>query len=139
MPEKEGEGEERTDGVLERARSRVDRNDLGSEHAHAEDVEGLSADVLLSHVNNAPARARGELPAPRIDRADDSLEAKLGADGGGGDSVLSSSRLGDDALLADPASEENLPDGVVNLQAASLARSLSLASRQNSPCAIQCG
>lgn len=44
----------RTDSILEGLRSRVDSDDLGSEHSHAEHVKRLTTNVLLSHVDDAP-------------------------------------------------------------------------------------
>lgn len=45
----------------------------------------------------------------------DALEAELGANRGRRNSVLPSASLGDDAGLADAASEEDLTDSVVDL------------------------
>ena len=70
--------------------------DFGAEHAHAEDVQALAAHVLFAHV-------------------DDAFEAEQGADGGGGDAVLSGAGFGDDAPLAHAAGEERLSEAVVDL------------------------
>lgn len=84
------------DGVFEGSGSRCDRDDLGSEHPHPENVQRLATHVLLSHVDNA-------------------LHAELGAHGRSRDTVLTCSRLGDDALLSDATREQDLTDRVVDL------------------------
>ena len=69
---------------------------LGTEHLHSEDVKLLSLAVHSPHV-------------------DDALHAQERADGSRGDPVLSCSRFGDDAVLADALGQEGLTHGVVDL------------------------
>ena len=83
------------DGVAERARAAGDGSDFGAQQFHAEDVEGLAADVFFAHV-------------------DDAVEAEVGAGGGGGDAVLAGAGFGDDALLAHAQGEQGLAEGVVD-------------------------
>ena len=73
-----------------------DRDDLGAEQLHAEDVRLLPLDVHRAHV-------------------DDALEAEAGADRGGGDAVLAGAGLGDDALLAHAPGQQDLAEHVVDL------------------------
>ena len=84
------------DGVLEGAGARLDRDDLGLQQAHPEDVEGLALDVFCAHV-------------------DDAVQAQHGAGGGGGDAVLARPGLGDDPLLAHTLGQQGLAQGVVYL------------------------
>ena len=82
--------------VLQRARAGLDRAHLGAQQLHAEDVRLLPLDVDRAHV-------------------DDAVEAEAGADGRGGDAVLARAGLGDDALLAHAAGEQDLAEHVVDL------------------------
>ena len=50
----------------------------------------------------------------------------MGADGGGRDPVLAGSGLGDDPLLAEPACDHRLPEGVVDLVGAGVQQILAL-------------
>lgn len=105
------------DGVLERLRARRHGNDLDeitsgqvqtqsrapgvgtyitTQHPDTEHVELLPSHVLGAHVNVA-------------------LHAKLGTDSSSGHTVLSGTRLGNDALLAQSLGEQNLADGIVDL------------------------
>ena len=84
-----------------------DADYLCLQQAHAEDVQGLAANVLLAHV-------------------DDAFQAEHGADGGGGDTVLPRAGLGDDALLAHVLSQEGLAKGVVDLVGAGVGQVLAL-------------
>ena len=72
------------------------RAHLGAEHLHPEDVKFLSLAVHGPHV-------------------DDTFHAQERADGGRGDPVLSSARLGDNAVFADALGQERLSHGVVDL------------------------
>mmetsp|Transcript_19269 Transcript_19269/g.55459 ORF Transcript_19269/g.55459 Transcript_19269/m.55459 type:complete len:539 (+) Transcript_19269:544-2160(+) len=95
------------DGILEGALPLLDGHDLGAEGVHAEDVELLPLAVDGAHVHGA-------------------VEAEHGADGGGGDAVLSRAGLGDDAGLADALGQEGLADGVVDLVGAGVGQILPL-------------
>jgi hypothetical protein len=81
-------------------------------------------------------------------RRENALEPKLGADGRGGYSVLTGSRFGEDALLANPLGEKDLSDGVVDLSSEKQkreGRQLKVTYRKknehqmSSPCANPCG
>jgi hypothetical protein len=93
--------------LLQRARAELDGQDLGAEQPHPLDVRALPAHVLRAHV-------------------DDALEPEPGADGRSGDAVLSRSRLGDDAPLAEPDREQRLAKRVVDLVRAGVAQVLAL-------------
>ena len=84
------------DGVFQGARAGIDAANLGSQQAHAEDVEFLAAHVFGAHV-------------------DDAFESEQGADGGGGDSVLAGSGFRDDAALAHALDQQPLAKTVVDL------------------------
>ena len=71
------------DGVLQGLTAAGDPVDLGSQQAHAEDVQRLPPHVFLAHVDLA-------------------LQVEQSAHGGGGDAVLSGPGFGDDPLLAHP-------------------------------------
>jgi len=84
------------DGVLKRAASGIDADDLRAKHAHARDVESLARHVLRPHV-------------------DDTFEAEMRGDGGGGNAVLARARFCNNAWLAHLHGEQALADGVVDL------------------------
>lgn len=84
------------DGVAEGAAAGLDGDDLGAEKLHAEDVESLATNVLGTHEDGA-------------------LHTELGADGSGGDTVLTGTGLGDNLLLAESAGEKQLTESVVDL------------------------
>ena len=65
-------------------------------------MELLHGEVLLGHFHVGGAHE------------DFALHAHQGAHGGGGHTVLSGARLGNDARLAHLACQEDLPDGVVD-------------------------
>lgn len=69
---------------------------LGTKHVHSEDVQSLATNVLGAHVH-------------------DTLEAKAGTDRSSRNTVLSSTRLGDDTRLSNTASKQKLSDGIVDL------------------------
>ena len=85
--------------LLQRPRAELDGAYLGAEEVHSLDVGRLAAHVLGAHV-------------------DDAVEPEARADGGGGDAVLAGAGLGDDPLLAEPAREHGLAEGVVELVSA---------------------
>ena len=85
----------------QRALAGFDAPDLGAHEAHAVDVERLALHVGRAHV-------------------DDALQAKAGADGGGGGAMLSGAGLGDDALLAHADGEQGLANDVIDLMSASV-------------------
>ena len=85
------------DGVFEGARSGMGHcRELSMPQPHAEDVEFLAAHVFGAHVDYA-------------------LEAEQGADGGGGDSMLTSAGFGDHAMLAHAFDEQALSEAIVDL------------------------
>lgn len=84
------------DGIAEGAAAGLDGNDLGAEKLHAEDVESLATDILGTHEDGA-------------------LQVELGADGSGGDTVLTGTGLGDNLRLAESAREKHLAESVVDL------------------------
>ena len=69
---------------------------LSSQHPDPEHVQRLPPDILGTHV-------------------DDALHSEPGTGGSGGDTVLPSTRLGDDLGLAESLGEQDLSDGVVDL------------------------
>eukprot|EP00963_Diacronema_lutheri_P013165 scaffold2318_cov363-Pavlova_lutheri.AAC.3 len=83
-------------GILERSCTRMNWSDLGPHEPHAEHVEFLPLHVLGAHVHDA-------------------LQPKSSTHGGGGHTVLSSTGLGDDALLSNPFGQESLSHCIVNL------------------------
>ena len=93
--------------LLEGSRAELDRTKLGAEQPHPLDVGTLPADILRTHV-------------------DDAGQPEAGADGRGGDAVLPGSGLGDHPRLAEPAREEHLAEGVVDLVRAGVAEILAL-------------
>ena len=84
------------DRVLEGAASGRDRDDLGTQHPHAGDVERLPFGVDLAHVDRA-------------------LEVEVGAGGGGGDAVLAGAGLRDGPRLADALGQQCLTEHVADL------------------------
>src|SRR5437660_2692267 len=83
------------DGVLERAAAGIYAENFRAEHTHTGNVERLAFHVLGAHVN-------------------DTFEAEMRGNGGGGDAVLTSSGFGDDARLFHLHGEKAVADGVVN-------------------------
>lgn len=83
-------------GVFQRARARLHRNHLGAQHLHAEYVRGLSRDVDRAHI-------------------DDAFQAEPRAQRRGGDAMLVSAGLGNDALLAHAARDHDLAEHIVHL------------------------
>ena len=84
------------DGVLQSLTAAGDPVDLGSQQAHAEDVQGLPPHVFLTHVDLA-------------------LQIEQSAHGGGGHAVLSGPGFGDDPLLAHPLRQQPLTQAIVDL------------------------
>ena len=93
--------------VLERRGAVLDGVDLGAEQLHPQDVQRLALDVDRAHVDLA-------------------RQAEERAGGGGGDAVLAGAGLGDDARLAHPARQQQLPDAVVDLVRARVTEVLAL-------------
>ena len=102
------------DGVLEGARARLDRDDLGAEQAHAGDVERLTLGVDLAHVDRA-------------------LEAEEGCRRGGRHPVLARAGLGDHARLAEALGEQRLAEDVVDLVGAGVVEVLALEEDARAP------
>ncbi len=94
-------------GFLEGRGAGGDRHDGGAEQVHARHVGRLPPGVLLSHV-------------------DDAFEPEARAHGRARDAVLARAGLGHDAPLAEPASEQRLTHGVVDLVGARVREILSL-------------
>ncbi len=94
-------------GVLERARPGLDRNDLGAEQVHAEDIGLLPLDIDRAHIDHA-------------------FEAEARAGGGGGDAMLAGARLGDDPLLAHAQRQQDLAEHIVDLVRAGVVQLLAL-------------
>ena len=74
----------------------MDGDDFGAQKLHAEDIGRLPLHVLCAHVDHA-------------------RQAEARADGRGRNAVLARAGLGDDAGLAHPFCEQDLPDAVVDL------------------------
>ncbi len=83
------------------------RNDLGTEHFHAEHVELLAFHVHGTHVNGA-------------------FHAHECSGGGSGNAVLSGTGLGNDLLFAHALGEQNLADGIVDLVCAEMVQVFAL-------------
>jgi len=84
------------DGLLQRLLAGFDGHDLGAEHLHAQNIQGLPLAVHRPHI-------------------DDALQPKHRGDRGGGDPVLARAGFGNDARLAHAAGEQDLADAVVDL------------------------
>ena len=84
------------DGVLQRPAPRLHRTHLSTEQLHAEHVQALSLDIDSTHV-------------------DEALEAEQCGRRGGGNTVLTGSRLGDEAALAHTLGQQCLAHDVVEL------------------------
>ena len=84
------------DSVAECAGTSFDGNNGCAEELHAEHVESLATDIFSAHEDSA-------------------LHAEASADSGGGNTVLTSTSLGDNLGLAESPGEQNLADGVVDL------------------------
>ena len=97
----------RAHGLLQGSRPRLHRAHLGAQQPHPLDIRGLAPHVLRAHVHDA-------------------FEPQQGACGRRGHAMLAGAGLGDDPLLAHPASEERLPDRVVDLVCAGMGQVLAL-------------
>ena len=84
------------DGVLERARSTVDRPDLGAERLHPQHIGRLALDVLNAHM-------------------DDARDLEQSAGRRRGYAVHAGAGLRNDSALAQPPGQENLTQSVVEL------------------------
>ena len=87
--------------VLERHVAGGNGDDPRAEHLHLLDVGVLPLNVCFTHIDHA-------------------LHVHQGADRGGGDAVLSGTRLRDDAAFAHLTGDENLADGVVDFVSAGM-------------------
>jgi len=87
------------DGVFQGAAADGNPHHLCAQEPHAKDVEALPSHVFFAHVDGA-------------------IESEQRADRGGGDAVLASSGLGDDAVLVHAAREQRLAQAVVDLMRA---------------------
>src|SRR5690606_23681989 len=83
-------------GILQRAGSGGNRNHLGAQELHAENVGLLALDIGGAHVDYA-------------------FQAEARRYGGSGDAVHAGAGLGDDALLAHAFGQQDLADAVVDL------------------------
>ena len=95
------------DRVLERGRAGGHATDLGAERVHAQDVGPLPLDVLGAHVDHARQ-----------------VEQRAGRRGR--HAVLAGAGLGDDPGLAEPAGQQRLAEGVVDLVGAGVGEVLAL-------------
>lgn len=95
------------DSITEGAAAGVDGNDGSTKKSHTEDIESLTTDILGTHVH-------------------DTLHAELGANGSRGDTVLASTSLGNDSLLAQTAGKQDLTESVVDLVTSSVVKILTL-------------
>ena len=85
-----------TGGVFEGGGPRRHRVNGGTEEAHPEHVQSLSAHVFSAHVHHT-------------------LQAEAGTNGGGGHTMLASTGFGDHPLLTHPQSQKGLPKSVIDL------------------------
>jgi hypothetical protein len=74
----------------------VRAEDLGTEHFDSEDIQGLTAYILSTHV-------------------DDAFHAKPRADRSCCNAMLSGAGLSDDARFPNPASKQDLPYSIIDL------------------------
>ena len=86
----------RRGGLLERARTRVDRLHTGPEQFHALHIGKLATNVLGAHVDHA-------------------LKPQESAHGGSGHPMLTGARLGDDPPLAHAPCQQRLAESIVEL------------------------
>jgi hypothetical protein len=70
--------------------------DLSAEHFDSEHIQCLAANVFCTHVDNT-------------------FQTKTCADSGCRNAMLTGSRLGNNALFSDPASEQDLANGIIDL------------------------
>mmetsp|Transcript_21890 Transcript_21890/g.52082 ORF Transcript_21890/g.52082 Transcript_21890/m.52082 type:complete len:224 (-) Transcript_21890:1277-1948(-) len=95
------------DGILQRALTFFDGHDLGAERVHSEDVQLLPFAIHGTHVNGA-------------------IQSQHGAHRGRCDTVLTGTRLRDDARLAELLRQQGLSDRVVDLVGARVGQILPL-------------
>ena len=93
--------------VLQSASAACDRNDLGSQQAHAEHIWLLPLNIFCAHINKA-------------------RQAKTCANGCGGNAMLASASFRDDARLAHTNSKQNLANAVVDLMRAGVVQFIAL-------------
>ena len=93
--------------VLQRAATRGDRNDLGSQQLHPEHVRCLAFDVMRAHVDHA-------------------VQPELGAHRRRRHAVLPRPGFRDDPRLSHPAREDDLPQHVVDLVRAGVVQLVAL-------------
>ena len=72
---------------------------LGAKHFDPENIQGLTAYILCTHV-------------------DDAFQTKPRADGGRGDTMLAGASLGDDARFTNPAGKQNLSYSIIDFMRA---------------------
>ena len=93
--------------VLQGARAGLGGHHFGAQQLHAEHIGLLALDIDLAHV-------------------DDAFKAEAGAGGGGGHAMLAGTGLGDDALLAHAAGEQDLAHHIVDLVGAGVVELVAL-------------
>src|SRR5664280_833081 len=100
------------DRILEGATATIHRTDFGPQEFHPEHIEGLALHVHRPHIDHAfhPEQCRS---------------------GSRGHAVLTGTRLGDQALLAHPTSEEGLTYDIVDLVGAGMSQVLALQQHPN--------
>mmetsp|Transcript_20694 Transcript_20694/g.40644 ORF Transcript_20694/g.40644 Transcript_20694/m.40644 type:complete len:382 (-) Transcript_20694:398-1543(-) len=95
------------DGILEGLSTTGDTNDLSTKDLHAENVKRLATHVLLTHVHGT-------------------VKVEKSTGSGGCDTMLTSTSLSNDTLLANALGEKALSESVVNLVSTGVAEVLTL-------------
>ncbi len=72
---------------------------LGTKHFDSENIQGLTAHILRTHV-------------------DDAFQTKSRADGGRGNAMLAGAGLSDDARFSNPAGKQNLSYSIIDFMRA---------------------
>ena len=72
---------------------------LGTKHFDSENIQGLTAYILRTHV-------------------DDAFQTEPRADSGRGNAMLASASLGDDARFSNPTGKKNLSYGIIDFMRA---------------------
>ncbi len=94
-------------GIFKRPGTARDRHDLGSHQAHADNVQSLTLHILRSHINHT-------------------LKTEQSTNRGRGHPVLPRPGLGNDAGLAHPTCQNDLPKSIVDLVCSGVKQVLAL-------------
>src|SRR6266568_1480960 len=95
------------DSIFQSTASAGDRAHVCSQQFHTKDIEGLALNIQLTHVN-------------------DTFQSEHRTDGGRGNPMLSSARLGNDALLAHTLCQQALSQCIVDFVCTSMGKVFTL-------------